>query len=302
MRQPKWAAVLPLVAYFNICFFWGTSSVANKLGSSALDPWMVGVVRFWWATALLAVWMLVRRVPFRYTRNDLKVLGIGAFLLYFLNTLLLLLASTRVDASITIVVLCLIPVGMVLVDSLAQRRLQIGRLGLWGTAGGFVGVAVAAGSGILSGRADLVGVALLLCSVAVWCVGTVYLKYRSVSAGFVQQLFLQSAVPAAAFLACAVALGRFHPSQVTWGGALPALYMGVADSIVGLTSYIYLLRRWRTSMVATYAYINPLVGMVLSALVLQEQITPQKVVGMVLVLLSVLLIREDERLRARRED
>mgnify|MGYP001353825589 CR=1 FL=1 len=125
MRQPKWAAVLPLVAYFNICFFWGTSSVANKLGSSALDPWMVGVVRFWWATALLAVWMLVRRVPFRYTRNDLKVLGIGAFLLYFLNTLLLLLASTRVDASITIVVLCLIPVGMVLVDSLAQRRLQL---------------------------------------------------------------------------------------------------------------------------------------------------------------------------------
>ena len=78
--------------------------------------------------------------------------------------------------------------------------------------------------------------------------------------------------------------------------------MGVADSIVGLTSYIYLLRRWRTSMVATYAYINPLVGMVLSALVLQEQITPQKVVGMVLVLLSVLLIREDERLRARREE
>lgn len=55
-------------------------------------------------------------------------------------------------------------------------------------------------------------------------------------------------------------------------------------------------------MVATYAYINPLVGMVLSALVLQEQITPQKVVGMVLVLLSVLLIREDERLRARREE
>ena len=298
MEQKKQRISLwPLVAYFNICFFWGTSSVANKLGSSALHPFMVGVIRFCSATLLLFLWMKLRRIPIRYTRSDAKVLGTGAFLMYFLNTLLLLLAATRVDASITIVILCLIPIGMVLVDSACQRRLCVGKLGMVGIAGGFAGVILAAGTGIASGRADPLGVLLLLLSVVVWCVGTIYLKYHTVDAPFVSQLFIQSALPAAAFFLCALMTGNFRPDLVTWGGVLPAVYMGITDSIIGLTSYIYLLRQWKTSMVATYAYINPVVGMVLSALILREEITFFKVLGMVVILIAVLLIQQDERLR-----
>ena len=91
--------------------------------------------------------------------------------------------------------------------------------------------------------------------------------------------------------------GNFRLDLVTWGGVLPAVYMGITDSIIGLTSYIYLLRQWKTSMVATYAYINPVVGMVLSALILREEITFFKVLGMVVILIAVLLIQQDERLR-----
>ena len=77
-----------------------------------------------------------------------------------------------------------------------------------------------------------------------------------------------------------------------------SVYMGVADSIIGLGSYMYLLKRWPTSVVSTYAYINPIVGLILSHLVLHELMNTQKMAGAVVILFSVLLIREDRRLTA----
>jgi drug/metabolite transporter (DMT)-like permease len=74
-------------------------------------------------------------------------------------------------------------------------------------------------------------------------------------------------------------------------------YMGIADSIVGLTSYLYLLRRWKTSVVSTYAYINPVVGILLSALLLSERITMAKTAGMLVILASVFIIQREDWLR-----
>lgn len=182
-------AVLPWIAYFNICFFWGTSTVANKLGSTSMHPLMVGAVRFTVTTLLIALAAAARGVPLRITRRDWKALGTGSFLMYFLNTLLVLFAAVRVDASISTIVLCLIPVGLVLVDSLAQRHFDVGPPGVIGMAGGFAGVVIASASGLLGGGADIGGITLLLASVCVWSVGTIYLKNRTVEAPFILQIF-----------------------------------------------------------------------------------------------------------------
>lgn len=291
-------AVLPWIAYFNICFFWGTSTVANKLGSTSMHPLMVGAVRFTVTTLLIALAAAARGVPLRITRRDWKTLGTGSFLMYFLNTLLVLFAAVRVDASISTIVLCLIPVGLVLVDSLAQRHFDVGPPGVIGMAGGFAGVVIASASGLLGGGADIGGITLLLASVCVWSVGTIYLKNRTVEAPFILQIFVQSAVPAAAFLLTALFTGTLRPSTLNLGGVLPAVYMGVADSIIGLGSYMYLLKRWPTSVVSTYAYINPIVGLMMSHLVLHESMNAQKMAGAAVILFSVLLIREDGRLTA----
>lgn len=128
--------------------------------------------------------------------------------------------------------------------------------------------------------------------------GTIYLKNRTVEAPFILQIFVQSAVPAAAFLLTALFTGTLRPSTLNLGGVLPAVYMGVADSIIGLGSYMYLLKRWPTSVVSTYAYINPIVGLMMSHLVLHESMNAQKMVGAAVILFSVLLIREDGRLTA----
>ena len=185
-------------------------------------------------------------------------------------------------------------ITILLVDSLAARKLCVSWVGIGGIIGGFAGIAVVVVGSISGGNADPIGIALLLLADIVWSVGTVYLKYQSISASVQVQIFYQSAIPAILFFFCAVLTGNFDLGKLSWRGALPMAYMGIADSIVGLTSYLYLLRRWKTSVVSTYAYINPVVGILLSALLLSEEITMAKVGGMLLILVSVFVIQRED--------
>ena len=266
--------LLPFAAYFNICFFWGTAGVANKLSSSMIHPFFAGSLRFLIASVLMALWVGFRHESLAVGLRDGKTLAVGSVLMYFLNTVLLLFASRRVDAGISTVMVSLIPITILLVDSLAARKLCVSWVGIGGIIGGFAGIAVVVVGSISGGNADPIGIALLLLADIVWSVGTVYLKYQSISASVQVQIF--------------------YLGKLSLRGALPMAYMGIADSIVGLTSYLYLLRRWKTSVVSTYAYINPVVGILLSALLLSEEITMAKVGGMLLILVSVFVIQRED--------
>lgn len=286
--------LLPFAAYFNICFFWGTAGVANKLSSSIIHPFFAGSLRFLIASVLMALWVGFRHESLAVGLRDGKTLAVGSVLMYFLNTVLLLFASRRVDAGISTVMVSLIPITILLVDSLAARKLCVSWVGIGGIIGGFAGIAVVVVGSVSGGNADPIGIALLLLADIVWSVGTVYLKYQSISASVQVQIFYQSAIPAILFFFCAVLTGNFDLGKLSWRGALPMAYMGIADSIVGLTSYLYLLRRLKTSVVSTYAYINPVVGILLSALLLSEEITMAKVGGMLLILVSVFVIQRED--------
>ena len=115
--------LLPFAAYFNICFFWGTAGVANKLSSSMIHPFFAGSLRFLIASVLMALWVGFRHESLAVGLRDGKTLAVGSVLMYFLNTVLLLFASRRVDAGISTVMVSLIPITILLVDSLAARKL-----------------------------------------------------------------------------------------------------------------------------------------------------------------------------------
>ena len=87
--------LLPFAAYFNICFFWGTAGVANKLSSSMIHPFFAGSLRFLIASVLMALWVGFRHESLAVGLRDGKTLAVGSVLMYFLNTVLLLFASRR---------------------------------------------------------------------------------------------------------------------------------------------------------------------------------------------------------------
>lgn len=288
---------LPFVAYFNICFFWGTANIANKLSSSVLHPFLAGSVRFSIASGLMALWIISRRMSFKITRHEAKILITSGCIMYFIHTLLLLFSSRRVEAGISTAMVCLIPISILLVDSLVSRRLNIGWIGMTGIVGGLSGTLIIVSHSLAQGGSDPLGLLLLLASDFIWAAGTIYLKYNVIHPPLQVQIFYQAAVPAVLYLLTTAFTGNLGAfKELTLPSILPMTYMAVADSIIGFTSYVYLIRKWKTSAVSTYAYINPVVGLLMSTLILSEKLTAFKVCGMLIILASVFIIQNEDSL------
>lgn len=284
---------LPFIAYFNICFFWGTSTIANKLSSGEMAPLLVGTLRFITGSLIALGILKMKGYSVKISSHDRRVLFISSFLMYFMNTSLILFAAVRLDASISTIMLCLVPITVILVDSLVGRKITVNKIGLFGIFGGFGGVAIVAVGGMSTGNIDPVGIMLLMAAVFVWAIGTIYLKNSWMDCQLPVQIFYQSLIPAILFTIVAFLMNDLKLSTITWAGYMPAAYMGITDSIIGLMSYMFLLKVWPISRVSTYAYVNPVVGLVLSYFVLGEELTIQKIVGMIVILLSVLIIQKE---------
>lgn len=295
--------LLPFIAYFNICFFWGTAHIANKFSASMISPIAAGMIRFSFVALVLVGWILLRQFPIRVSAKEFLALSASSVMLFFLNTLLLLLAARHVDASISTIVLCLIPMSVILIDAASMRRLEISWKGWVGVIGGFAGILLIAAQGLIAGSINIIGLAELLLAVVVWSCGTVFLKHQPITVALPVQLLIQSAIPAVLFFLLAVGMALSSDESIlphSFESLLPPLYLGITDSIIGMASYSYLLKRWKSSVVATYAYINPVVSLLLSALVLHEQITMYKVLGMVIILVSVIIIQFDGKQNVRK--
>lgn len=106
------------------------------------------------------------------------------------------------DAGISTVMVSLIPITILLVDSLAARKLCVSWVGIGGIIGGFAGIAVVVVGSVSGGNADPIGIALLLLADIVWSVGTVYLKYQSISASVQVQIFTSPRFPQSCFFLC----------------------------------------------------------------------------------------------------
>ncbi len=297
MEKNKSYGILPFIAYFNICFFWGTSAVANKIGATALGALTMGAVRFITASFFVIIWLIIKKASLKMSKHDFIVLTFSGFMMYFLNTLLILIVSRMVDSSISTVVLCIVSVYIILIDSIWQRKMQVGLIGIIGIILCFIGVAITVIYELFSNTgSNPFGIILLIFTPICWGIGSVVLKNGNVKASSEQQLFIQSIVPAVLFTAITIISGDYKSADFTLPGVLAGMYMGVADSIIGLGSFIFLLKIWRTSVVSTYAFVNPIVGIFMSRLILGEAITANKVIGMLVILFGVYLIQNEKNI------
>ena len=140
--------------------------------------------------------------PFAVGLRDGKTLAVGSVLMYFLNTVLLLFASRRVDAGISTVMVSLIPITILLVDSLAARKLCVSWVGIGGLSEGLP-VSLWWWWAVFPAETPTLLESPCCCFAdIVWSVGTVYLKYQSISASVQVQIFYQSAIPAILFFLC----------------------------------------------------------------------------------------------------
>ena len=289
--RPVW---LTLLAFAIIYFVWGSTFLAIRIGVHEVPPLIFAGLRFLPAGAVLTAWMMLRgeRLP---TARQWGSGCLLALLMFVVDYGLLFWAEQRVPSGVAAVMMATIPAFIALAEIvlLRTRRLTL-RLGI-ALLVGIAGVAVLVSHSVSLGAAalDWRGALALLVGALAWSVASVLSRRlplpesRGMSSG--TQMLLGGAM----LMLTAAAFGEFrsfHPAAVSRGAWVALAYLVVAGSIIGFTAYVWLLSHESPTKVGTYAYVNPVVAVVLGYFLGGETLGLRTVVGTVCVLVSVVLI------------
>ena len=270
---------------------WGSTYLGIELAVRTMPPFLMASMRFLIAGPLLYVWATRRgdRSDRPTARHWLSAFLIAAPMLAIGNAAVGW-AEQTIDTGTASLIIASVPLWMALLDRVfyAQRLDRTMVIGLVVGFGG-VGLLVAPGG---SGAGDSRAILLVFSSLA-WALGSLYSRQapqpqRPLVAAAMQMtaggliLAVVSAVSGEA--------SGFHVSQVSLESWLGLAYLVVAGSLIAYTAYMWLLREVPTSLVGTYAYVNPVVAVMLGTVVLGELLTWRTLVGGGVILASVALI------------
>jgi drug/metabolite transporter (DMT)-like permease len=200
--------------------------------------------------------------------------------------------ETTVPSGLTALLIATVPLWLLGMDAVLNHA----RLGLAPVAGLAIGLAgVGLLSGLGSGRAGVSasGVAIILCAAAAWALGTIMARRVRTPASPALTSAMQLLIGGAVLLVLATATGEFGSfrlSGVSDRSWLALGYLIVAGSIVAFSAYVVAVRMLPTATVATYAYVNPVIAVLLGTLILNERVTPGMLAGGVLVVGAVILV------------
>jgi drug/metabolite transporter (DMT)-like permease len=300
--QPRTWRVL--LAFAIIYFVWGSTYLAIRLGVREVPPFLLAGVRFLVAGLVLYGWMRARGTPSPSAR-EWGAASILATLIFVLDYGLVFWAERRVPSGITAVIMATIPVFMAFgeIVFLRTQRLTL-RLAI-ALLVGMAGVAVLVGR-FLVGRffvehsmtlseapVDTAGACALLVGAISWSVAASLSRKLPSPAAKAMSSGAQMLAGGVLLTLTAALLGEFRGFQVqeVSGRAWFALaYLIVAGSIVAFTAYVWLLHHESPTRVGTYAYVNPVVAVLLGYFLGGEAIGPRTIMGTLLVLVSVVVI------------
>jgi len=283
-----------LLAFAIIYFVWGSTFLAIRVGVREVPPFLLAAMRFVVAGTVLYVWMRARGTP-SPTAREWGAASLLAVLIFVFDYGLLFWTERRVPSGIAAVMMATIPGFMALAEIvfLRTQRLTM-RLG-FALLVGMGGVAVLVGRSVSLGEApvDTAGaIALIVASIS-WSVASSLSRKLPLPSAKAMSSGAQMLAGGVLLTLAAALLGEFrgfHVQTVSRGAWLALAYLIVAGSIVGFTAYVWLLHHESPTKVGTYAYVNPVVAVLVGYFLGGEGLGPRTIVGTLLVLVSVVVI------------
>jgi drug/metabolite transporter (DMT)-like permease len=284
---------------------WGSTYLAIAIAVETLPPLLSAGIRFLLAGLLVVAWFVLRgqRSALRVTRGQLAGAALVGTLLLASGNGLVVLAERTVPSGLTALVVASVPLWLQLLRRMSGERVPTATL--FGVAVGFGGVLFLVVPRGLSGQADALGLLMLIGATVSWAVGTFISPRLRMPRDPLASTGLQMLAGGLVLTGIALATGEAaHLDLAAYSArSLAALaYLVVFGSLVAFTAYTWLLQHAPVSQISTYAYVNPVVAVVLGAIVLSEPITPSVMIGAAIIVAAVAFIVNREGARRRAAD
>lgn len=291
LQPSRWKILL---AFAIIYLVWGSTFLAIRIGVREVPPFLFAGMRFFTAGFLLYAWMRVKGTP-SPTRRQWTAISSLAVLIFVFDYGLIFWAEKRVASGVAAVMMATIPVFMAIAEIcfLRTQRLSI-RLTL-GLMVGVGGVLVLVGP--LSGAGDKAidtsaAIALIVAAVS-WSAATILTGKWDLPESKVMSSGAQMLVGGVLLILTSAGLREFNGFDiraVTFDAWIALLYLIGAGSIVAFTAYVWLIHHESPTKVGTYAYVNPVIAVLLGYALGGESLSVRTMAGTLLILISVVVI------------
>jgi len=283
-----------IAAFASIYLVWGSTYLAIRYAIQTIPPFLMGGFRFLISGALLYAWARYRGAA-RPTRLHWRnALIAGAFLLLGGNGAVVW-AEQFVPSGLTALLVSILPFWLVIIEWVRPPKRRPSGVILGGLVLGFIGIIVLVGPGNVGGHGDIrpLGALVLILGSLSWAIGSFWSRDAKLPESGLLTTGIEMLGGGALLLIVGVLSGElsaFDIHHVSNASAVGVLYLITFGSLIGFTSYIWLLDKVTPAKLGTYAYVNPVVAVLLGWAIAGEKLSIRTGVAAAIVICAVALI------------
>lgn len=283
-------------AWILVCIFWSTTFLGIRIGVETLPPLaMISGARYLAAGIILSLLVAFRGIPLP-SRDSWPGHALLSFLMLGLGNGALVWAEQWIPSGMAAVMVAAIPFWMIGVEALLPSGERIRPLQFVGLLLGFGGLVLLVSSDLTQAggatrRQILHGAIAVQVSCCGWALGSAYSKRHARHENAMAAAAMQMVFGGAILLLTGTLIGEWRHAIFTVRGMMAWGYLIVFGALVGYASYIYALKYLPVSMVSLYAYVTPILAVILGTIVMREAFTPRMAVAVAIIFAGMVVVR-----------
>jgi drug/metabolite transporter (DMT)-like permease len=299
MKTKIWIALIALY------IVWGSTYLAIRFAVETIPPFLHAGLRFLISGLILVLWRRAAgdAMPTRIQWRSLAIIGT---LLLLGGNGLVSFAEQRIASGIAALIVGTVPLWLVLIESLRPGGVKPTGRAIIGLIVGFGGIYLLIGPSELTGRLqfDVIGTVAVIFASFFWSIGSIYSRSAELPKSALMMTGAEMIAGSVPIFLVSLVLGEWNTfaiAQVSTESWLGLLYLIAFGSMIGFVAYIWLLQNAPISLVATYAYVNPLVAVLLGNWFARELLTPRILAAAGIIIGSVVFINWARQVKVKTE-
>ncbi|MEO8768812.1 MAG: EamA family transporter [Ferruginibacter sp.] len=298
LNKKSVSPLMVVIAFATVYIVWGSTYFFIQKAIVGFPPFLLGAIRFLVAGILMLGWTLLKGESI-FVKKDMLRSTISGVLMLFVGTGAVIWVEQYLPSAMVAIMVAAAPLWFTLLDKPKWSENFTNKLTIAGLVIGFAGVVVLFYDNIMdafssSGNSTELGaVGILFIGSISWTIGSLYSKYKPTSGSVPVNIGWQMLAAGIAFIPGCFIRNEFHTVQwqsISLDAWLSVAYLIFFGSIAAFSAYVWLLQVRPATQVSTYAYVNPVVAVLLGVFFAHENITIMQVLGLVIILGSVLMI------------
>ena len=296
-KQQSASTINVVLAFAIVYVVWGSTYFFIQKAVHSFPPFMLGAIRFMAAAGIMLVWCILKKEKV-FTLKQIKHAVVGGFLLLFIGNGAVIWVEQFMPSAVVAIMVSSSPLWFVLLDKPKWSENLKSRSTIAGLLFGFVGICLLFYRSLIAlfdgnSSVETGGMLIVTLAAASWAGGSLYSKYYSTGSSAIVNSTWQMLAAATAFSIGSLINNEpanFVLASVTTEAWLSLVYLVIFGSIAGFSAYVWLLSVRPATQVSTYAYVNPVVAVLLGVLFANEHVSSLQIAGLAVILISVMMI------------